>query len=358
MEPVPKLDLSPHVLSKLTELKLRGPRWKGPFKDGVTQSIMNDFLQDPFASYLSLILGIKEKEPKRPDPGSPIFNRTWGDTFHAGLEHLIATRDKSFAANKMLERLRAHKKNYILEHDSIDVGTSLFNMLSCYTIPPGDFKTEIQFDVLANSVYSYLPPWRLRGKLDGIDGTTMLEHKCKKYVNPSQFKDEAQFDYQVNFYAKIMGCTDVIYDMIVIPEAQKYYSLPTKRVSESKEDYTNRLYFTHLDSNKFSPIFRYKQNWLSQQPVRLTNVDTYWWQTIIPLLYRIQEWYEWVTCPNFDLADPRSYGPIFYRHPLRTFMPSSTDAFKRNLYTLLTGIDDISEYESTTKMFDELDEDP
>lgn len=353
---MPKLDLLPHVQSRLTELKSNGPRWKGPFVDGITQSIMLEWKQDPFAAYLSLILGLKEPEPRRPEPGTPKFNLIWGDSFHVGLEYLIQTRNKDLATNKMLERFRSYKKDYVLEHDSIDIETSLFSMLSCYTVPGDDFQTEVQFDEFANDVFPELPPYRLRGKLDGLLGSNMLEHKCKKRIYPSQLKDEIDQDFQVNFYAAIMECTHVTYDMIVIPEAQPYYSLPNKRVSETKEAYTNRLYFTHLDTNKHTPIFRFKQNWLSQQPLPLRNIENYWRQTIIPLLEGITKWYEHVTAPNFDLADPRCYNSVFYRHPIRAFLPSNTDSFKGKFYNLLTGIDDISEYPVTKSMFDELDE--
>jgi hypothetical protein len=353
------LDFLPHEISLLTELRSKPPKWKGPLVDGVSQSLLNEWIQDPYTAYLSLVLGLDEPR-ETPEPGTPYFNLIWGDSFHVGLEHLIETRNIQVAVPKMLARLKEHPP---ISHKDIDIESSLVNMLNQYSLSylgEEEWKTEVKFDVnIQETQFKCSLPFRLRGKLDGLSASweSMAEHKCKGYIKPETLKYELKLDTQTMLYAGIYGPRLVHYDLILIPEAQKPWVLPTRRLKQSKEDFTNQIYYGHNGAKATLPIHQYRQNWVSQQPINISDedVNNFWYQTFIPLLHRMHEWYEYVTDPKFDICDPACYNSTFYRFPLRTFMPSATDSFKRKMYNVLVGIDGIENLPIKENFFEELE---
>ena len=352
------LDLQPHEQSLFTELRSREPLWKGPLVDGITQSLLNEFLQDPFSAYLSLILGL---EPPRDDPPydqeHPRFNLHWGDAYHVGLEHLIKTGDISYAQQQMLYY---YDDGPQLTHPDINVRTSLFFMLKQYNLNvPHESTTEWDTEVVFDTTYlqSNCPEFRLRGKFDGLSkcGTYLVEHKCKKRIDPIQLAEEIYSDTQLNMYLGISGARQVYYDLIRIPESTYKYSLPGRSGMDAKA-YTNKLYFGDCGNYSSLPISKYTHDWISQQLYTFTEeqVDRFWQTTLIPLFKRLLEWYEYVTDPNFDPCNPECYGPIFYIHPLRTFIPAVTETFKCKFHSLLTRQTELGDLDHKPSLFEEL----
>lgn len=341
-----------HEIEVIDELAKKGPLWKGPKIDGVTQSMIGEILQCPFRAYLSLILGLDEPAPEPPiKPDITYYNLLWGDCYHVGLEHLVATHDRSLASKKMMERFYSHPE---MKHDSIETADSLCHMLNQYPLSLvkeyGPFKTEVIFDVNIGGT-------RFRGKADGVsdESLCLLEHKCKGYVSYDTVVDELDHDLQVNLYAGIFGTESVIYDLIKIPDVQHPYSLPRKGVRETKGDYTAGLYYGEYHKKVSFPIKYHVGDWIQQiyRIIPRSSVDSYWDFTIYPIVDWIHRWYEIVSQPDFKVYDPKCYGYMFYQFPLRTFMPNNTDRFKCKFHSVITGGTTIEEL-SSRKLFAEL----
>ena len=358
------MDLQPHEVSLLTELKSKGPKWKGPIQDGITQSLLNEWLQDPYSAYLSLILGLEPEKPEPPyTPDNTLYNLHWGDAFHVGLEYLIHTGDINIACKEMLTY---YDKTSLLHHPELSPRSSLFHMLKQYNLnvpyeSTKEWGTEIIFDTLTTPIS--LPcathlPYRLRGKFDGLSSCRefLAEHKCKKYIDPISLMFEIKQDTQVNLYLGICGARKVYYDLIKIPDVQSPFSIPVRSGMSTKE-FTEKLYYGHCGKYRGLPISKYTHEWIYQGVFEFMDeqIEHFWQTTLIPLFHRINEWYEYVTDEKFDPLNPECYGPIFYKHPLRTFMPSNTDAFKCKFHSFLTGQDELSDLTEKDSLFGELE---
>lgn len=327
-------------------------------------------MQCPFNAYISLILGLEPaslEPPITPDMGT--FNLIWGDCFHTGLEWLIRTGDHKLASEHMFDKLASHPE---IVHPDIEIRTSLFHMLKQYNLDFIEYstlkwETEVIFDTAVDtpppfSSYAFDSKYRFRGKFDGItrperSRPTLLEHKCKGNIYPQQIREELKHDTQINLYMDISGAREVFYDLIKIPEAAYKYATPTRLVRESKKDYTNKLYYGHCGKYSSLPISRYSQDWIHQELHVFTNesVEAFWKMTFLPLCDRLAEWYEYVTQPNFDPLNPSHYNSIFYRQPLRTFIPSATSTFKGKFHALTTQQIELTDLQPRT-LFNELKE--
>jgi len=247
--------------------------------------------------------------------------------FHVGLEHYLRTHDLELACEKMEERYH--------EHPFIDtmILHSTKRMLPLYPLPQEKIETEVQFEYPL-----ILPSGRsitIRGKLDGIQGSTLVEHKCKKFVDPLQTKDEIPWDLQVNLYAYVKELDSVQYDLILIPDEQ--FTKPHKLKDESTEKYCTRIYLHH-SSNLF-PIKSKSRLWIHQIQLDLDpeRVEQVFRETFIPLAERMCDWYDHVTSPNFNINDPTTWNSNMYRSPIRHFDPGRTDGYKGNYWNFLTG---------------------
>lgn len=323
--------------------------WKGPSVDGVTQSLINRFLQCPFAAYIYLILGLQEEEEPQP-------NLIWGDCFHKGLELFIPSRDFPSAVQGMLEYL---EEEYPYAPSTFKL--SLPKMLRIYKLKEfeGDWITEqvIDQEVCIDGTWI-----RFRGKRDGIThnhpqyGQVLAEHKCKGFIDPSLCKDELPEDLQLNVYLKLDNTEWVFYDLIKIPDTQKYG--PGKAAFESSKDYIERIYHGPMGSygGKY-PIYSNKAEWINQGIYFLPQEkqEEYWDRTIIPIVKRICNWYDWVTQSGFDHENPKYYNDLFYKMPIRHFDGRKTESFKCNYHSYLTGQTLLTDLQPVTSYFHELD---
>lgn len=335
--------------------------WKGPFVDGVTQSLLNDFLKDPYASYIYLILGLKE-------PEQPQENLIWGDCFHKGLELLIPEHSLKDAVEGMVDYLHT---NYPYAPPTFEL--SLKKMLRIYSLKPfqGDWKTEEVIDTPIK-VPGLDKPVRIRGKKDAITrnhpdyGSVLGEHKAKGYTDPDQTRDEIQQDLQCNLYMYTESldspydspCEWVFYDLIKIPDVQKYG--PQPYVNEPHEKYIERIYSGPMDSSyggKY-PIYRHKHLWIHQgiYHIPIHSQEKYWQTVIVPQLKRLAQWYEYVTDPSFDFENPSHYNEIFYKMPVRHFDGRKTEKFKCKYHSLLTEQTTLEDLVPVNSYFSELEE--
>ena len=330
--------------------------YKGPKVDGLTQSILNDYIGCPFAAYLKLILGLQDEE-------GDITNLIWGDSFHKGLELLIPNQDMpkmdalKIANKGMLEHL---KDNYPGAPSSFQY--SLPKMLFCYDLSPfeGDWVTEEIIDELID-VDGHLI--RFRGKRDARTdnhpqyGKVLGEHKCKGYTDPALCSEELNQDFQINLYMKLAGIEWVFYDLIKIPDVQKYG--PQPKYGESPEEFVERIY--HGPIGKYGgmyPIYGQKKQWIHQKAYYIPEEqqELYWEFTLIPIVKRFCQWYEWVTQTGFDHENPKYYNEIFYRMPVRRFDGRITEKFKCPYHSFLTGQTSLNDLVPITSHFSELED--
>ncbi len=229
--------------------------WQGPQVDGITQSIINDFMGCPKSAYIKLILCLEDDEPPHP-------NLIWGDAYHVGLEHLIRGSSLTDSIIKMQQHLASE---YPMAPPSYKY--SLTRMLKLYDLSglEGTWETEVQID-------EYINGFRFRGKMDGICfdhplyRPYMAEHKCKGYTDPVLCREEIKQDLQCNLYMRIHDCEWVAYDLIKIPDVQKYG--PQKGFADTSESYITKIYQGPIGSyNNMYPINKHRTKWIHQEPL-------------------------------------------------------------------------------------------
>lgn len=331
--------------------------WKGPLIDGVTQSLLNRFLECPYSAYLYLILGIEDNTDEK-------VNLIYGDCGHKGLEVLIPTRTPDSpngnfkaACDAALDRL-----DTLYPHHPESFRYSLPKMLRIYSLKPfeGDWVTEEVIDTVIRINNENI---RIRGKKDGIChnhpdyGSVLAEHKFKGYIDPILCKEEIKQDLQCNFYMQATQTEWVFYDLIKIPDTQKYG--PTPAYNETTEQYIERIYHGPVGSyNGQYPIYKNKHNWISQQAyyISLEEQQQYWAEVISPNIKRLSMWYKWVTQTGFDHEDPKYFNELFYKMPIRHFSGRKTEKYKCPYHAYLTGQMNLSDYDQVKSYYSELEE--
>jgi len=325
--------------------------WKGPLIDGVTQSLINTFLECPYSFYIYTILGLK-------DPSDVNENLIWGDCYHVGLEHYIPSGDFEYAHQKMIEHL--HTK---YPHHPDTYPFSLRKMLWEYSLRKikGSVVTEeIIDDYIDINNYKV----RVRGKKDGVItdhpdyGTVLVEHKAKGYIDPLKTREELHEDIQCNLYMKMQGnCEWVFYDLIKIPEAQKYS--PKRGAREQPEKYMDRLFYSPDIGNYKDnyPISSYLHNWIHQGThfIPQEQQERVFDLTIKPTILRMIQWYDYVTQPDFDFEDPKWFNEIFYKHPVRHFNARQTKNYNCRYHAYLTNQISLDQLEPVESYYSELE---
>lgn len=320
-------------------------KWPGPLEGGVTQSLINKFLECPLRFYIYAGLGLTDL--RKPEP-----NLVWGDTCHIGLENLIEIPYQSIDFSdtdweKIDKAVDEHMANEWPEAPA-NYAISIKNMLRLYDDSfkmEGKFETELKFQEpyttrSGNKI-------TLRGKVDGISGDVLVEHKCKGKIDANQTYLETPTDLQITIYAHVMNARRIIYDLIRIPDTQ--WSLPPRRKYERPSYYINSLY-TERQWGDF-PINQKKHLWIQQVDLHLTTeqIEKTLAETVDPIIDRLCLYYEYVSDPNFDWQNPDHYNHLFYRTPIRHFDPSRTQSYKCSYWDHLVGnidLDDLVPIES------------
>ena len=335
-------------------IKPKEAHWKGPLVDGLTQSLINKFLSCPYRFYLYAILGLE-------DDTAPHPNLIWGDCYHVGLEHLLPGKDVELAQTKAMERLQEWKSQDNVNKETVPAlnmyPISITSMLPLYDLMKmeGPWKTEIVFehphDIRGNK-------FLFKGKMDALSlhNNDLGEHKCKGRIDPELLREEIRDDLQVNLYLKVAESERVRYDLIKIPEVQ--WRVPYRTKSESDKQYISRLYYGNCGATQDFPVTKNRHAWIHQSTHTIpeNHQAQYWKQTIEPLALLIQEWYEYVTSPEFDPTNPDCYNHLFYKVPVRTFRASNTEKFKCDYHAVLTGQESLENLRPVPSYYTELEE--
>lgn len=332
-------------------------------------------------------MGLEEQTPLEP-------NLIWGDTLHVGLEHRIRGHTLDESIKIMWEY---QMKRYPTAPASFRYSTR--NMLALYPIknlthwgkittehplkekytlgtywrPFQNARRKIYFNTLGMYARSLFPsPTSVqdileyggetiifRGKVDMLSEcrTKFGDHKGKgKHApSPESLKEELGQDLQMNAYGWFLGkIGDWLYDIIKCPEAQP--RTPARRVSETPEQWIDRIFHTHQDVANGFPIKNCHGLWIRQVPFfqSIEDMEKYMMFTLEPLFHKIVDWWHHVTHPKFDPNDPRWYGPMFYISPIRNFNPTSTYSYKCRYHSLLTGKTDMSSLTPVKSYYPEL----
>lgn len=315
-------------------------KWKGPIEGGITQSLINKFLVCPYQFYIYAGLGLKENKPDN-------NNLMWGDIFHKALELAIEhpRQIKGMIDEELLE-IENKVKQHISDKWPKSPSTylrSVMNMLRLYNDSykadmPG-IVTEKEFVVPYTNHHGLKV--NLRGKRDGWhEGTkTLIEHKCKGRIDKETTTQEIPMDQQVCLYSMVSGAKNIIYDLILIPEAQ--YGLPQMRPGQKLSNFVDSWFSIHTGppTSTLWPINKKTPYWFAQIHIPITeeNIETYRKFTLDPLIDRIYRWWNHVNKPGFDFQNPDHYNDVFYRTPIRQFNPHATAGYKGEYHDFLTG---------------------
>jgi hypothetical protein len=325
--------------------------WRGPEVDGITQSMISKFVQCPYRFYLYAILGLKDNSELHP-------NLIWGDVFHKGLEHYIKTRNINNSVVAMHDYLATKYPQAPSTYDKTTKGLLWKFSLSTYE---GEWDTEIAFAIPVT-----LPSGRkvlVRGKKDAlcIDhpqyGRCLGEHKCKGWIDPAQVRREIKQDRQLNVYMYLHHIEWVNYDLILIPEAQKY--LPARSYNESPAEWIQKLFIGPCASyNGKFPINQNVHEWIHSSTYHLPREEqeAYWNFTIFPELERMCRFWDHVNQPGFDPDNPDYYNEVFYRAPVRQFNGSFTQNFECDYYKHLIGEEDLCDLLPVSSLYSELED--
>ncbi len=388
------------------------PAWKGPFVDGITQSIMQRFIRCPFQFYLYAYCGLED--PKPPSP-----NLAWGDTLHKGLEHLVQGDTLEYSLKQMDEY---RSKNYPRAPNTFKFTTEA--MLKLYQEkaipvfePWGKLNTEVHIDsmreflsyrfasmhairhaLFANTpvtseclpvylthsltsssnsnsppltlsersayIYPHVESVRIKGKADIVTADLTLplkvlgDHKAKgKNASDAETtKKELGEDMQMNLYAFMFDSIENwIYDLILMPEDQP--RTPPQRAGETAAEWTDRIFNTHKDVMNGFPIRTCYGKWLNQVPFFQSKEENlrYVEQTIVPIIYQMIDWWHVVTSPDFDPNETCWYNSVFYRAPIRTFNPAHTFKYECSYHAVLIGKADYDSLVPVKSFFSELE---
>lgn len=340
------------------------PAWPGPIDGGFTQSFISRGIVCPFQLYLYAYCGLEEADKPHP-------NLIWGDVLHKGLEMRIRGRSLDDSIKEMY--------CYQLKHYPTAPSTyqySTRNMLALYPIHTleefGDIETEV--DIMDTLEIPQSPPYPIppnttiptrpvirRGKVDMVASNRSMigDHKGKgKYAaSPASIRAEINQDMQMNYYANAMGNIETwLYDVIIIPEALP--RTPSRKVSETPEQWADRIFHTHSDMANGFPVKKNPGVWFNQvkhfQPAE--DIELYMNVTIKPLIQKLCEWWDYVTDPNFDPNNPAHYNRIFYRTPVRNFNPTSTYSYNCKYHDYLIGKESFENLVPVKSFYPELEE--
>lgn len=311
------------------------PAWPGPYKGGVTQSLINRFLECPFRFYLYAVLGLEDIQPDNE-------NLIWGDTFHRALEEVISMPKLIAEFN---EDDFAHVDNVVHNHlsEKWPSAPTSYEHTICqmYRLYNDSYKTEgswkSELEIHEKYTTATGREVLIRGKIDGICEHSIVEHKCKGKIDPQLSRIETPVDLQTLLYCRMSGRTSIIYDLIRIPEAQFFQ--PQRRTGQSWSNWSNMLFNTYTGSSQDYPISRRKHLWLDQYRTFHHPEDLDWKcrYLVDPLIDSLCRWWDRVTDPSFDPNDYTKYDEVFYIKPVRTFDPSRTEKFKCNYHGYLCG---------------------
>jgi len=325
-------------------------KWSGPLKGGITQSLINKYLVDPYSFVVYYGLGLEE--PRTLEP-----NLIWGNVFHKVLETFLPEQKcfQEFSVDDWhrVMHIIDEELKYYPEADSC-CKHSIWHMCHYYNDSykvSEELTTEIEFQIPHDTGTNKVS---LMGKVDVQLAVSkkIIDHKCKGFHDRASLRQEISKDLQMRVYTHATGYYDVIYDIIKIPDTQKIK--PPRGTYERASSYVADLY-TGKDWGDF-PVARKTFAWLDQLSKRFEPEETliYFKRTINPIIDSICELFEYCSGDGFDIENPDHYNRVFFEKPVRHFDAGTTAKYKPDLYEHRTGKLSLSDLKPVDKIFKEL----
>jgi hypothetical protein len=275
------------------------PLWKGPYIEGITNSLLSRFIvcRERFR-----ILTIEGLQPE------PRFNHSieYGQMWHTCNE--LSQEDWESGLKQYATDLC---NKYPLQQEQISHWYNICKLqFGIYLEHRKDFSKTIKGKQLYSeevfSVAHKLPSGRivlLRGKWDGVikktDGLYLEEHKTKGQVDEQQLRRQLTFDMQTMIYLVTLSEQEKVavkgvdYNVVRRPLSGGKGSIrqhkPTKKnpSGESLESFYNRLGVIIKEDPEY--FFMSFQVAVSQEEVR-----TFKKQFLNPILEQLCDWWDWI----------------------------------------------------------------
>lgn len=330
------------------------PAWKGPIEGGITQSLIGNFLGNPYAAFIYYGLGLEEPSELEP-------NLHWGNGMHLALESFLPRNiPTKWITEDIEQEIFNLVKTFFQETYPKFPSTfphSITRMLKLYDNAyciDKEIQTELKF------AKPYTTPkglkCTLRGKCDVLCPTEFIgEHKCKGKVDTAQTREETPVDLQSLLYCWAFGVKKVIYDLIRIPESEYWQpTVPALATPAGKV----KMWFENCQSYKDWPIAPNKHLWLSQLEIDIPeeNIESMFKFTLDPIIEYIWAMYDLWCEPSFDPENPDCYGPLFYRTPIRQFDATKTERYKCRYHSIFSNQATFEELIPVTSFYKELED--
>lgn len=319
----------------LRALKRPEPLWRGPEKDGITQSLISTFFTCRERFRLHVVDGLRE------DIGFS-SRIEYGDFIHLCEE--LAPRGEDYYQRALKERASGLAKQHPTQMSEIKKWYRIAKIQ--YPIYRDYWKdywkreklsfvsTEIPFCVPYPLPSGRVP--LLRGKIDGVlkspSGLMLLEHKVKGWPDELQMRKQLRFDFQTMTYVvslsvirymlengypvlsddaepihplpqeierktatALLGSPlhGVLYNIIRRPlSGGKGTIRPKKPTKGNPQGETEDEYYTRLEGVLLENQDEYFYRWKT----RITTADIRKFETVclIPILESLCDWWEWI----------------------------------------------------------------
>ena len=222
----------------LKELGERQPVWKGPRKDGITQSLLSPYIVCPERSRLQLIDGLRVPEAF----SAPIH---FGEMFHLCEENHLLGKDWSVALDKYIKQLGRE-----FPHSKDDIWKWGRVCAVLYPVYVDYWKEQTRDYIGVMSEYPFKIPIKLpsgrwffiRGKMDGVivkDGKLwLMENKTKTEIDRVKIVKRLKFDVQTMLYLVALSSLQKTHPKLVkyrdLEIAGVYYNVIRRPLSGGK----------------------------------------------------------------------------------------------------------------------------
>jgi ATP-dependent helicase/DNAse subunit B len=288
------------IVESATKAMPEIPFWKGPYKEGVTNSLLQKYIACSHRFYIKTILGFEEVEDFIPA-------MQYGNFIHEAEEARIAGNDWEKAIEEYKTKLKSqHPKNQKDIYKWAYLAKKIFPMYIQHW--EESLLEEERIPLLEEKVFNYehkLPSGRvvkLKGKFDGIfknkeSGEIVLqENKAKgeHRIHDAVLDETLKLNSQVMIYAiasqgeevtEYKGVDGVLYNVLTRPLSQK--SCPRLKKTETINEWLDRV-VQFVSENKEKNFHRW------YEPIRKEDRELFLTRILNPLLEQLCDWWDWV----------------------------------------------------------------
>lgn len=319
------------------------PLWKGPYEEGITQSLLQTFIKCRHQFWLKVVAGWSK-------PRCFDYKRDYGSLMHEGHEAFCTTSDIKVISKKINSKRKEYlndfpESSYEINYWS-DIAIIQYKVYSKLFKEQDSGKDYIVHELPFDHPYE-LPDGRtviLRGKMDSgykdEDGVILQENKTRGYLDINKTARNLPIDLQVMYYVipfqDMFGKVDFcLYNLV---------KRPSDRLRQGKKE-TYKEFLNRLEDmmwNSYSDYFkRLRVRFIPE------HFTTFQRQSLNPILTQLCDWWDSI----FSLDNPFD-SPYHWIRPLGIFEPEAVD-MDGDYADLISNGNTIG-YEKTDNLFPEL----